>query len=469
MLILLNSVFLGALAVTGLALTAWAEPADGDVGQAKVIVFQSTGSPNCNWVVNKGDDDHTTINCVGGSGTLAFVGTDPRKSGFAYVSTASFKPNSDADDDSDRGWLGVNIGEVSPAMAAQLGLDGEGVMITNVVKDSPAQDAGLKRYDIVTAIDGQILDSSIASLSQIIAEAGESATIKLTVLRGGKEQTLRAKLGSRPTDAIEWQHDFSFGPSIRERFHTRGKVLRFGPHGDAFFTDLGDLKALKDLPDNIKAFLPHIDDVMTNVWVDAQDGHINVHIKTRVEQDGEIIEIEQQGDEQITVRRESLDDQGNTQTTVNTYESAEALEEADPDAFEIFSGIQGPHFMKLELDDLHDGFKALHLQLDDLKDFDFDGDFQFIIKDSLDKAHDAYSHAMKFGPKFKAFKFGMPGAFFIGGPSYKFNVDSDGGITATFRKGDSEVTLNFDDEDDLRRSNPDLYEKFVGVTEDEED
>ena len=47
--------------------------------------------------------------------------------------------------------------------------------------------------------------------------------------------------------------------------------------------------------------------------------------------------------------------------------------------------------------------------------------------------------------------------------STQFNVDSDGGITVTVRKGDSELNLNFDSAADLRRSRPELYEKYADL------
>ena len=49
--------------------------------------------------------------------------------------------------------------------------------------------------------------------------------------------------------------------------------------------------------------------------------------------------------------------------------------------------------------------------------------------------------------------------------STRFNVDSDGGITVTVRKGDSELNLNFDSAADLQQSRPELYEKYADLIE----
>ena len=47
-----------------------------------------------------------------------------------------------------------------------------------------------------------------------------------------------------------------------------------------------------------------------------------------------------------------------------------------------------------------------------------------------------------------------------GSANTRFNVDSDGQITVTVTKGDNELTLNFDSAADLKRSRPDLYDKY---------
>ena len=49
--------------------------------------------------------------------------------------------------------------------------------------------------------------------------------------------------------------------------------------------------------------------------------------------------------------------------------------------------------------------------------------------------------------------------------STRFNVDSDGGITVTVRKGDSELNLNFESAADLKQSRPELYEKYADLIE----
>jgi serine protease Do len=97
-----------------------------------------------------------------------------------------------------RGWLGVGIQDVSPALAKALSLPGrDGALVTSVNDGSPAQKSGLKEEDVVVSIDGEKVGSSSA-LSRVIALKRPDATVALSVVRDGKPLEVRVKLGVRP-------------------------------------------------------------------------------------------------------------------------------------------------------------------------------------------------------------------------------------------------------------------------------
>ena len=377
----------------------------------------------------------------------------------------------------DRGWLGVGLGEVPPALAAQFGIEGQGVMLTNVVKDSPAAKAGLERYDIVTAVNGEPLDGSVSALAEAVGEAGPSARVTLTVIHNGKEKTVRATLASRPHSEVVWKHNLDWLPSISEKFHTRGKVLKLKPGGGVTLHNLGDLKDLADLPDSIRDLIPDIDDIMTTIRVDEDAGDVTTRIKTRIQSDGQTIEIELEGDGPITVRRTTVDEVGDSHTTEKVYENAEELESADEEAFELYSNVQGRHLIELDLG--HPGMFKFDIAVDDFKDAigDFDVDVDVDVQHSVQEAMEAYKKAMESLesleeiqdiPWAKIHRFGpRPGYFFGKSPkaTHNFAVDSDGQIEIRIRKGDSEVVLNYKNENDLRKRNPEMYEKYVEVME----
>lgn len=93
-----------------------------------------------------------------------------------------------------RGMLGINIQNITTDTAQALGLkDTTGVLVSNVRSGSAADKAGVKRGDIVTAINGEKMDDSNV-LRNKVAGTLPGNEIKLKVLRDGNEQELTAVL-----------------------------------------------------------------------------------------------------------------------------------------------------------------------------------------------------------------------------------------------------------------------------------
>jgi serine protease Do len=96
----------------------------------------------------------------------------------------------------ERGWLGVSIQDLTPEMAKKFGLSSpKGALVAQVVKDSPADKAGLKRGDVLLSYRGNaILDSS--ALRNDVAGTPIGQEAKVTVWREGKERSFTVKIGS---------------------------------------------------------------------------------------------------------------------------------------------------------------------------------------------------------------------------------------------------------------------------------
>jgi serine protease DegQ len=97
-----------------------------------------------------------------------------------------------------RGWLGIEPQEVTPDVAVAFSLqDVDGVLIRGVLKNGPADRAGLQVRDMVVEIDGKPTRDGTALLSQIAAlTPGHQATLK--VLRDNKPLELEVTVGKRP-------------------------------------------------------------------------------------------------------------------------------------------------------------------------------------------------------------------------------------------------------------------------------
>ena len=99
-----------------------------------------------------------------------------------------------------RGWIGVQIQNVTQDLADDLGLkDPSGALVAEAQKDSPAAAAGVKSGDVITAVDGEAV-ADPHDLARRIAALGPKKTAKLAIIRNGSPMTIDVTLGSMPAD-----------------------------------------------------------------------------------------------------------------------------------------------------------------------------------------------------------------------------------------------------------------------------
>jgi serine protease Do len=96
----------------------------------------------------------------------------------------------------ERAWLGVSVQDVTPEVAKSAGIEErKGALIAEVVKGGPAEQAGLRRGDVVIAYGGKdVTDAS--ALRNAVAATPIGHEVQVTVLRGGQTQELTAKVGN---------------------------------------------------------------------------------------------------------------------------------------------------------------------------------------------------------------------------------------------------------------------------------
>jgi serine protease DegQ len=98
-----------------------------------------------------------------------------------------------------RGWIGVEPQNLSKELAESLNLpkDSTGVLISGVLDGGPADKAGIKPGDVLTQVNGQKV-SDVVTLLNRIAQTNPGDEAKVTLLRKGKEMSLKVQVGKRP-------------------------------------------------------------------------------------------------------------------------------------------------------------------------------------------------------------------------------------------------------------------------------
>jgi serine protease Do len=101
-----------------------------------------------------------------------------------------------------RGLLGVTVQPVTSDIARSLNVEAHGALVNSLTPGGAAEKAGLRRGDIITAING----AAVRDTNGLRNEVGQmlpGSEVKVTVLRDAKEQTFNVRLGEKQAEAAE--------------------------------------------------------------------------------------------------------------------------------------------------------------------------------------------------------------------------------------------------------------------------
>ena len=154
-----------------------------------------------------------------------------------------------------RGWLGVQIQDVDESMARALKLDERyGAIISHVIKNSPAEEGGIKSQDVIIEVDGsKVIDS--ANLKNLISGGHPEDKTKIIVVRNGKKKSLKITLGTRPNErnlSLDYKLDeFDLlglkvenikSPELTKNYDDGVKIINIKKSSSAFNdVDIGDI------------------------------------------------------------------------------------------------------------------------------------------------------------------------------------------------------------------------------------
>ncbi len=139
-----------------------------------------------------------------------------------------------------RGWLGVEIQEVTPDLAQSFGLPKpEGALVASADKDGPAGKGGIERGDIVLSFNGHPVDDE-HELPALVAQTPINQKVPVEVVRNGKHMTIDVTIGERKEPQVASAKTETPGgnwgmqvgditPEIAQQFHlegTKGVVIQ---------------------------------------------------------------------------------------------------------------------------------------------------------------------------------------------------------------------------------------------------
>lgn len=106
---------------------------------------------------------------------------------------------------SDAAFLGVHLQELTDQLRTYFKIrDDSGVLVSEVVKDSPAEKGGIKAGDVIIKVDRKKVDGP-KSLQKIIRGYDPEDKVKLTLMRNGRKKTVSAVLGEQESK-FSWKH-----------------------------------------------------------------------------------------------------------------------------------------------------------------------------------------------------------------------------------------------------------------------
>ncbi|NWF76800.1 MAG: DegQ family serine endoprotease [Nitrospirae bacterium] len=99
-----------------------------------------------------------------------------------------------------RGWLGVTIQSLTPDLSEQFGIkDEKGVLVGDVIENSPAKQAGIERGDVIIGFNGKKVDD-VTQLKNLVANTQPGKKVAVELIREGNRKTLMVTISELPSE-----------------------------------------------------------------------------------------------------------------------------------------------------------------------------------------------------------------------------------------------------------------------------
>jgi hypothetical protein len=406
----------------------------------------------------------------------------PKEGGYSHVFASA-----NDDEDLPKVWIGVRLTPVPAPLAAHIGE--HGVMIANVVKKGPADEAGLQQYDVIVGFAGRELKGP-QDLTAAVAKAEPGQPVKLAIIRKGAKQEVEIKPAERPRESdMAMKYDEPAESFVDDAVKMYGRALTAGPDGRWIMRDLGslrdlpgalkdfeiklgpdrkDMRKLEDLERLLELHARDLDELESGVGDEDKD--VRVEVKIQVDKDGAGTTIMRDAGGKIHVTHKDAD--GKESTAV--YDDAEALEKADPEAYQLY-----------ERHAVHDdnGYIYIRPSGDRVRKWrkEFQVDVEKKVKEALSRAKEACERAEEQAAKGaqaadreihkKLAEIRLRHAAEKGGAAAPeketvvIRIDPQGAIHVAVAKDGEKREYEFKSKEDFKAAEPDLYDRVSDVLE----
>ena len=354
----------------------------------------------------------------------------------------------------DRPHIGIHVSPVPAAVASHLRLKAGGVMVRNVAKNSPADKAGLERYDVIVSISvlgaEKQKDVPVQGVDPFIKAVGArkvGETLKLGVIRGGRKRSVEVTLGKPLAGPIEYKYADDPDDEVLDelRLH-RGMMRRKNgtwvldtPEGMSVALPKGLLKAL---PERLRGRAI----VRTKTVGGDANGDREISVTSVI--DGRTLSFRESADGKITVTR--TDRAGKREETV--YDDADQLKAKDAEAYELYrsvtvwpmgrfgGGVNGRSLSELG-EDTAKAAEEFSKQLDER------------IRKLAEQMNEQAGQARQAVAKA------------VAPVTRKFDVDEKGRIRVQVLKDGNELNMTFANEAEMKAKQPLLYKEYRKIIE----
>lgn len=356
-------------------------------------------------------------------------------------------------------WLGVNMTRVPAPLEAHLGRGG--LMVGNIVRGSPADAAGLERYDVLVSLAGREV-KTMDALLDVLREQESGAAVPVKLLRGGKEQVLTVKLAKRPSEPstdYKYEEDEASMDALSRYF---GHRVTKDDTGRWIIEPLGQLDKLPGILDNFVAVDPDAGNVVmvpnwggpfsirVNPGVGALGPGARYEMSMTVSENGKTLSVRRDADGVITVEKKDADGK----ESAAKYDSLEEFEEKDPDAYAVYSRATVSPWAGMQVSPMVPDLS--NLRSDQRK---WREDAERMLREAREAARRAEEQLRrKLGADDDSSTPNQAGTW-SSSSGLKVHRSADGRFTVTVREGGDVTVHTFASEDEFKKAEPELYKK----------